>query len=504
MPYSINKYDGTPLSTVADGTIDQSTSLKLIGKNYAGYGEIQNENFLYLLENFASLSPGPSKPIQGQIWYDSGNKKLKFYDGIRFKTTGGAEITETSEPVGGVEGDFWYKSSTKQLYVKNAAGTYTLIGPQGVAGLGTTELRSRVVLDTLDVQHAIIEGLAGDSTVFIISEDTFTLKGTGENSITGFNGEPIVRGLTLAYTNTTEIDSVDYGVSAGYRFHGTASTADALVVDGVPVAALDFAKLNIPQSFTELQNFYDDGITVGSDARLRISTPDGLTPVIENFQSDEIIFKTYDSTVKVPIKLKGGDLLPGGPTSGVSNNIGSSGAKFNTIYATTFSGTATNANYLQVGSDYRTGAVGSVANTVAVRTGTGSLQATLFDGTATSARYADLAEKYLADTEYEVGTVLMIGGDKEVTACEVGFRAVGPVSEHPAHLMNSELEGGTAVALKGRVPVKVTGSVLKGQRLVAGPNGTAQVAMGNTADVFAIALESNSDVTVKLVEAIIL
>jgi hypothetical protein len=115
-----------------------------------------------------------------------------------------------------------------------------------------------------------------------------------------------------------------------------------------------------------------------------------------------------------------------------------------------------------------------------------------------------LAEKYLADTEYEVGTVLMVGGEKEVTACQVGFRAVGPVSEKPAHLMNSDLEGGTAVALKGRVPVKVTGIVLKGQRLVAGPNGTAQAAMGNTSDVFAIALESNSEVTVKLVEAIIL
>ena len=125
-------------------------------------------------------------------------------------------------------------------------------------------------------------------------------------------------------------------------------------------------------------------------------------------------------------------------------------------------------------------------------------------GVATEARYADLAEKYLADAEYEVGTVLMVGGDKEVTACQVGFRAVGPVSEKPAHLMNSQLEGGTAVALKGRVPVKVSGPVLKGQRLVAGPNGTAQAAMGNNADVFAIALESNDNTDVKLVEALVL
>jgi hypothetical protein len=70
--------------------------------------------------------------------------------------------------------------------------------------------------------------------------------------------------------------------------------------------------------------------------------------------------------------------------------------------------------------------------------------------------------------------------------------------------MNSELVGGTAVALKGRVPVKVTGNVIKGQRLVAGPAGTAQAAMGNTADVFAIALESSDVAGIKLVECVIL
>jgi len=70
--------------------------------------------------------------------------------------------------------------------------------------------------------------------------------------------------------------------------------------------------------------------------------------------------------------------------------------------------------------------------------------------------------------------------------------------------MNSELEGGTYIALKGRVPVKVTGSVLKGQKLIAGANGTAQAAFGNNTDAFAIALESNNDVNTKLVEAIII
>jgi len=70
--------------------------------------------------------------------------------------------------------------------------------------------------------------------------------------------------------------------------------------------------------------------------------------------------------------------------------------------------------------------------------------------------------------------------------------------------MNEGLENGTIIALKGRIPVKVVGHVKKGQRLVAAQNGTAQVAVGNNADVFAIALESSDDVNVKLVECVIL
>jgi hypothetical protein len=132
-----------------------------------------------------------------------------------------------------------------------------------------------------------------------------------------------------------------------------------------------------------------------------------------------------------------------------------------------------------------------------------TLKAGIFSGISTTAKYADLAEKYLPDADYEVGTVLMIGGDKEVTAAQTGFRAIGVVSEKPAYLMNMELEGGVAVALKGRVPVKVGGSVIKGQRLVAAPNGTAQ-AFGNHNDTFAIALETKIEAGVKLVECIIL
>jgi hypothetical protein len=157
-----------------------------------------------------------------------------------------------------------------------------------------------------------------------------------------------------------------------------------------------------------------------------------------------------------------------------------------------------------VSNGYRTGNTGTVQNTVAVRDNNADLFANIFQGVASSADYADLAEKYLPDADYEVGTVLMIGGDKEVTACEVGFRAVGPVSKEPAYMMNSSLEGGVYVALKGRVPVKVTGQVKKGQKLVAGPSGTAQASYGTNSDYFAIALETTENVGVTVIEALVL
>ncbi len=160
-------------------------------------------------------------------------------------------------------------------------------------------------------------------------------------------------------------------------------------------------------------------------------------------------------------------------------------------------------------------AVGSVASTT---TTTGTIIVTggigvsgnviaggTFQGTATSAQYADLAEKYLTDCDYEIGTVVTVGGDAEVRACVFGDRAIGTVSANPAFMMNKDLENGTYIALKGRVPCKVIGSVRKGDRLIAGNNGHAQIASFHLyCDTFAIALETNNDTGSKIIEALVL
>lgn len=142
----------------------------------------------------------------------------------------------------------------------------------------------------------------------------------------------------------------------------------------------------------------------------------------------------------------------------------------------------------------RTASVSAVANTVPVRDGSADIFANVFRGVATSAQYADLAEKYLADADYTPGTVVIFGGNAEITVTEkfADTRVAGVISTNPAYIMN-ETSTGPAVALRGKVPVKVVGKVNKGDLLVtSNVPGFAQVALANFSAnaVFAKSLES--------------
>jgi hypothetical protein len=155
-------------------------------------------------------------------------------------------------------------------------------------------------------------------------------------------------------------------------------------------------------------------------------------------------------------------------------------------------------------TQYRTARITATAYSIVARDVSANVTANIFNGTATAARYADLAEKYLPDQEYAVGTVVVIGGEKEITACSQNQRAIGVISDSPAFMMNKDLEGGVYVALKGRVPVKVIGQIKKGQDLTAAENGCAVMAPSDSGRVFAVALETSDDEGVKIIEALVL
>ena len=85
MAYTINLTNGSIFATIADGTINTASSMTLIGKNYAGYGQFLDDNFIHLLENGANSTP-PGAPLTGQLWWDTANGLLKVYNGTTFKT----------------------------------------------------------------------------------------------------------------------------------------------------------------------------------------------------------------------------------------------------------------------------------------------------------------------------------------------------------------------------------------------------------------------------------
>jgi len=174
------------------------------------------------------------------------------------------------------------------------------------------------------------------------------------------------------------------------------------------------------------------------------------------------------------------------------------------IISASLNGAASQANTLFYNSAYRAAADTVVANSIVARDGNGSFSANVMTGTATSARYADLAEMYLADKDYPVGTVVKIGGEKEITEFTAldYIRALGTISDKPAFLMNKDLEGGVAVALKGRVPVRVVGIIRKGQGL--GASAIPGVATTNSLCYFAIALEDYTALEEGIIEAVIL
>jgi hypothetical protein len=622
MAYIINKFNGDQAAVVEDGTINTTLDLKLIGKNYAGYGEAQNENYTWLLENFASQT-APPKAIIGQLWYQTTTQKLKvnYGTGVWHNVGINDVVSSISAAAGLTQGDLFWVTDEQQLWCKGSTENI-LIG--GKLTNIATQMKSTTVSSNAvpAVSYEIIEAVINGVTSFVISSSAtmFTLATAEPLKAVGFSN--IYPGITVKGFSSTNNDSTDY------KYWGSASNADRL---GGSLAAAYVTKSGA--TFSDIAKFSDAGFSVGpADNEILYILNESSTPTIRNSVSSTIQFKTtVSSAVKFPMKLVGQDILPGNPNTNGSN-IGSSGEKFNNVYALTFNGNASSASGLllsgstlspsvtatlgtiparsstdEVISGYTlpagsikavevyannfvgnassatglklstatlTPSVAATANTIPARSATdetisghllpaGSIKATemyatTFVGNATSASglvlgtdtllplaldstantivarsktdatigghnlpagsirvvqvmatatttyYGDLAERYLADDQYEYGTVVMIGGEHEITAATSGHRALGVVSENPAYLMNLALENGTPIALKGRVPVKVTGDVKKGDRLIASSVAGFAAALSSSADsefVFAIALTNNEN---DVVEAVII
>jgi hypothetical protein len=192
MAYTINLSNGTEIVAggLSDGSVDTSaTSLTLIGKNYAGYGEILNENLVHLLENFAQpnsgVNAGPPNPLAGQLWWDTTNNILRVYSGTSWKISTGATSAPFANPPGDLSalgGDLWFDSTNQQLKIYSGSAWIT-VGPVATPTTGDTGAFPSVMTDILGGSHIVTQIRIAGVAFVIISKDTFNSALAGFSTI---------------------------------------------------------------------------------------------------------------------------------------------------------------------------------------------------------------------------------------------------------------------------------------------------------------------------------
>ena len=408
MAYTIVKSDGTILTTIADGTINTtSTSVGLPGRNFAGYGQTLDTNFVHQLENFADTTP-PANPLTGQLWYNTNANTL-------------------------------YVCPTDGLSNANAWVSLAVSSANSTTTFGSVQVTGNLAANNI----------------------------TAVNNVTGANG---------VFTNISVSSTAN--ISSGTANIGTG---------------------NIGSLFTQ-------SINAGSQ-----STAVTLTGVLTQNGAG-----TANSIAGTSMWITGGNLvITGGSNIGIrtdnyyyaNGNVINFGGTYSNAtvanYLPTFNGTVGGGTATFNGTTLTTGA-NITAGTI---TGNWSLSS----GSRLNATYADLAERFEADAYYDAGTVVEMGGDKEITAVQYDLSedVFGVVSATAAYLMNSGAGNDTThppIAVGGRVKVKVTGKVCKGDRLVSAGKGIARAALKGEATAFNIigrALENKTTDDVGTVEAFV-
>ena len=270
-----------PPITVMDQSIDTSTSLTFIGKNYAGYAPLIAEDFLHLLENFASpaITP-PTNPVQGQLWYDNTNNLLKVYDGTSW-TPAGAIKKSSSRPTSANTGDLWVNTQTSQLYTWSGA-SWILVGPQFSSASQTGPVAEEII-DTANQSHYVITLYSSNNKVAIVSTDSFIPK-------ISLNGFPVINNGINLYGTTDPLTST---TTAG--LWGTASNASALLVNNASVPAINFLRSDVTSiSNAKLIIQTNDGIVLGADKSFQIKTTGVTSQFFSNTSGNKIEFLLVD------------------------------------------------------------------------------------------------------------------------------------------------------------------------------------------------------------------
>lgn len=568
MAYTINLTDGTVFATIADGTVNTSSSMTLVGKNYAGYGQFLDDNFIHLLEN-GSNTTAPSAPLTGQLWWDKTNNLLKVYNGTTFKTISAATSSSTA-PTSNVTGDLWYDTVNQQLKVWTGSA-FLVVGPAYTSSTGTAGAIPETINDSGATPHFVTSLYVNNTRVAIVSKDASFTPAAPTNTtfptiypgITLTNsGSPVFAGTatnadTLDTLNSTDfmratanaqttgqlnvLNNTGLFVGTGNVFNVNISGNDANIKSAISTGNLNIQANVGGTTYTVAQALGASGtfavanaLTVGTTASAvgnitggNINTG-GLVSATGNIRGGNVISVAAVSGVSV---VASGNVDSGNlRTSGLVSATGNITSAAN-IAGTYFIGNGSQLTGLSLGvsvtkftngtSEGNIGVpngninfnVGGVSNVVVIDTGTlysGNLStssiaktgtnavgnigsaANYFNqvfATATTALYADVAERFHADELLEPGTVVELGGSAEITRSrsDLSENVFGVISTKPAYTMNGgagEDDTHPKVAMTGRVPVKVTGYITKGDRLVSAGNGLARAALPGEATAF--------------------
>jgi len=311
MAYTINKTDGTVVTTITDGTVDNTTSLQLFGKSYSGFGEGLNENLVKLLENAASPS-APSAPLRGELWFDTTTNQIKVYDGTSFKPTGGAKAS-SAQPTSPSTGDLWLDTDDDQVYAYTGTA-WQLVGPVYTKGQTLSGWQIET-LASAGGNKVVSSMYVGNTRVAILSKETFTPSA----SQTGF--AEIKAGLTL---NST-LGAVFEGTNTQATFidvNSTTNSSASLIAGG------NFLRADAADTTTgSLTIDADGGLVVGDAQELSITVSSNNVTIAQTSQDKDLSFTINDGGVtKTPLAFTGasGDIALTGDVT-ITGNLNISG-----------------------------------------------------------------------------------------------------------------------------------------------------------------------------------
>jgi hypothetical protein len=357
MSYTITHANGTNPIVIADGTVDTSTSITLVGRNTPSYGQYLDQNFLNMLENFSNSS-SPVNPISGQLWYNSTQGTLKIYNGTAFKNVSNA-TSGSSSPINPNIGDFWWDTVNGQLDVYNGS-MWVVVGP-----VATGTVVAETIIDTSSVPHNVISFQINNTRYAILSKDI----GTFHTNILGFS--TIGPGFNIASTSfvtnnrfvgtATNSDALgSVGAASFMRADQNTSTVGILSVTnntGINVGTSGQASINITGNEVHLDNTQNNGII-----RLRTKTAAGVADALDILGNADVqingnlfVLGNLDVTTSTETSIVSGVNSSYNTTSGAFQVVGGVGIGGNINVGgpvNTFSGNVIVANLQTSGNVY--------------------------------------------------------------------------------------------------------------------------------------------------------